>query len=227
MQHLLLLHGAIGAAAQLVPLSESLKSHYIVHNLTFSGHGGKPMPEDFAIATFADDVLNYLADNNIASANIFGYSMGGYVALYLAKHHPDKVKKVFTLGTKFRWDADIAQRETKMLDAEKIEAKIPAYAKYLEQLHHPADWKLVLQKTATMMTAMGNDNPLHPGDHKKIQLPVMIGIGDSDAMVTLEETIEVFRNLSDANLIVFPNMQHPIEKAPVEKLRKEIIGFFG
>src|SRR4029077_13449669 len=101
MQHLLVLHGAIGAKDQLQPLAEKLRSHYIVHTLNFSGHGGETIPATFSIEGFANDVLHYLKQNNIDKINIFGYSMGGYVALYLAKHYPEKVNKAATLATKF------------------------------------------------------------------------------------------------------------------------------
>jgi len=90
MQHVLLLHGAIGAKDQLQPLAEKLKNDFTVHSLSFSGHGAETMPGIFSIETFAQDVLNYLQKNDLKQVSVFGYSMGGYVALYLAKHHPGK-----------------------------------------------------------------------------------------------------------------------------------------
>ena len=93
MNSLLLLHGAIGAKDQLQPIAEQLKNTFDVHTLNFSGHGGEPMPSSFSIEQFAGDVLLFLKQNNISKTNIFGYSMGGYVALYLAKHHPDRLKR--------------------------------------------------------------------------------------------------------------------------------------
>lgn len=226
MQHLLLLHGAIGAKDQLAELASGLNKHFIIHTLNFSGHGGESMPETFSIKTFADDVLKYLEENKISKASIFGYSMGGYVALYLAKHHPGKIEKVFTLGTKFHWSPEIAAKETKMLDAGKIGEKIPAFASTLSKRHAPADWKTVLNKTAEMMTALGNKNVLTLPDYESIEHNVMIGIGDKDTMVTLEETIDVYRKLKNASLIVMPDTQHPIEKADVNRLISESIIFF-
>lgn len=227
MQHLLLLHGAIGAKDQLEELANQLKEKYIVHTLNFSGHGGESISNEFSIEQFSKDVLNYLSKNKIDTINIFGYSMGGYVALYLAKFHQQKVNKVFTLATKFLWTPEIAQREIKMLDANKIEEKIPAFAKQLEKRHSPADWKWLLQKTAEMMIALGNNNPLSLNDYKTITQSVQIGIGDKDTMVSLEETIDVYRHLPNARFIVFPNTQHPIEKVDLNRLKNEIQLFFN
>ena len=157
---------------------------------------------------------------------LVGYSMGGYVALYLAKHHPEKINKVFTLATKFLWTPEIAEKEIKMLDAEKIQEKIPAFAQTLANRHAPNDWKVILKKTSDMMIALGNKNSLTLSDYETIKQPVLIGIGDKDTMVTSEETIDIYRKLKNANFIVFPDMQHPIEKVDVERLSKEINLFF-
>ncbi|MCW3072802.1 MAG: alpha/beta hydrolase [Bacteroidetes bacterium] len=226
MKHLLLLHGAIGAKDQLQPLAEQLKDKFIVHTLNFSGHGGATLPAEFSMEAFAEDVLAYIEANSIQQVNIFGYSMGGYVALYLAKHHPEKTEKIFTLGTKFLWSPEIAAKEIKMLDAGKIAEKIPAFAEALEKRHAPNDWKAILKKTAEMMEGLGNNNVLQSADYSSIEHPVLVGIGDKDTMVTLEETIDVYRWLKTASLLVLPEIQHPIEKVNPGRLAEEIIRFF-
>ncbi len=226
MQHLLLLHGAIGAKDQLQPLCEALKNDYIVHSLNFSGHGGKPMPEIFSIEFFANDILNYLEENNIERINILGYSMGGYVAMYFAKHYPEKVNKIFTLATKFLWTPEIAQRETEMLNPDKIEEKLPLFARTLEQRHLPNDWKIILKKTADMMRELGNMDRLQMTTFISIEKKILIGIGDKDTMVTLEESIDMYRKLKNASLIVLPDTTHPIEKNSIQRLTYEAKHFF-
>ena len=86
--------------------------------------------------------------------------MGGYVALYLAFHQPQLVESVITLGTKLLWDETTAAKETAMMQPEVILQKVPGFANQLAQRHHPQDWKVVMTKTAEMLTAMGNNNPL-------------------------------------------------------------------
>lgn len=227
MNDLLLVHGAIGASAQFRALKDALANQYKIHTLDFSGHGGKPMNDSFSIEKFADEVLDYLNQNQIGRIHIFGYSMGGYVALYLAKKHPERVASIFTLATKFKWTPEIAQREIKMLNADKIAEKIPAFASELQTRHTATDWRIVLSKTAQMMIGLGNKNPLAIDDFKAILNPVRIAIGDKDMMVTLEETIVVYRELPNATLVVFPDTQHPIEKVNVERLVLELQSFFG
>jgi pimeloyl-ACP methyl ester carboxylesterase len=226
MQPILLLHGAIGAAGQLAELENKLADSFLVHRLNFSGHGGSPFAgQRFSIKFFAEEVLLFLDDNQIDTVNIFGYSMGGYVAMYLAKHHPQKINKVITLATKFTWDEAIAAKEIKMLNAEKIEEKLPGFAISLQKRHAPNNWKTVLEKTATMLLEMGKDNPLKPEDYKTIQHPVLLMLGDRDKMVSLGETLEVYKNLPDAQLAVLPNTAHPVEMLNIERLAFELRTF--
>lgn len=227
MKNLLILHGAIGGKSQFSSIASLLNNQFNIHLLNFSGHGGKAFKENFNIPQFADDVLAYLKQNKIESIDIFGYSMGGYVALYLAKNHPEKVGKIITLGTKLSWTPDIAVKETKMLDAEKIEEKIPAFAAILKDRHFPNDWKIVLEKTANMMIAMGNNNVLKDEDFKVIQHPVKMLLADNDEMVSKTETNHVADLLPHATFELLPNSKHPIEKVDINALSEFIRGFYS
>lgn len=213
MPTLILLHGAVGAADQLAYLKENVSQDFDVHVINFSGHGGLPYPDTgFSIETFAQDVLLYMKQHHIPKASFFGYSMGGYVAMYIALHYADKVEKIATLATKFHWDAPTAEKEMKMLNAEKIETKLPAFAQTLKQRHSPNDWKEVLSRTAAMLENMGRKNPLSLDDYTFIQTPCLTMIGDRDKMVSLAETVDVFKALPQAQMAVLPHTHHPIEQ---------------
>jgi pimeloyl-ACP methyl ester carboxylesterase len=228
MQHLLLLHGAIGAKDQLQPLANALKDKYIVHSINFTGHGGEAFPnEPFSIELFAKDVLTYLKQNKIEQANIFGYSMGGYVAMYLAKHHQQKINKVVTLATKFHWDETIAAKEIKMLDAAVIEQKVPVFAAQLQQRHAPQNWKLLLERTAAVLTSLGKNNELKLEDYASITIPCLLLLGDRDKMITTEEIFAVYKHLPNAQLGMLPATPHPIEQANTNTLAFLIQQFIG
>lgn len=226
MQDILLLHGAIGSMNQLSVIEKELTGSFTVHPFNFSGHGDSPfVDEPFSIKLFASEVIAFLNKKEIDSINIFGYSMGGFVAMYLAKLHPQKIKKIITLATKFNWDETIAAQEIKMLNADKIETKLPDFAAALQKRHTPNNWKTVLEKTAAMLTAMGKDNPIKPADYPAIQHPVLLMLGDRDKMVTLNETVEVYKNLPQAQLAILPNTGHPIEMVNANRLAFEINSF--
>ena len=219
MQNLLLLHGALGASVQLLPLLQQLKNEYNVFTLDFSGHGGKSMPSQaFSIEAFAEEALQFMEEKGVEQTNILGYSMGGYVALYLAKCFPEKIAKIITLATKFHWDEAVASKEIQMLNAEKIAAKLLEFAKTLKERHEPNDWKELLLRTAEMLTALGRNNTLKPEDYRNIQSKVLVLLGDRDKMITLEETVSVYKSLPDAQMGMLPDTHHPIEQTDISTL---------
>ena len=223
MDNLLLLHGAIGAKDQLESIKAQLSENYNAYSLNFSGHGGESFKGSFNIRQFATDVLLFLEEQQLEQVNIVGYSMGGYVALYLAKHHPAKIGKIITLGTKFKWTPEIAAKEVKMLNADVIETKIPAFASVLKERHTLELWREMLAKTASMMLAMGEEPPLSA--YKTISHPCKIMLADKDEMVTETETLEVVKELQDARFKVITNSKHPIEKVDKIQFLEEINSF--
>lgn len=227
MKHLLLLHGAIGASIQLQPLAAELSGEYQVYTLEFSGHGNTQLSEDsFSIQLFANDVLLWMDSNNIATVSIFGYSMGGYVGMYLALHFPERIDKLITLATKYHWDEATAAKEIQMLNANKIAEKLPAFATILAERHTAIGWREMLQKTADMMVSLGSKSVLTTQDYAAIAKPVLVLLGDRDKMVSLEETLAVYKALPNAQLGILPNTPHPIEQVNVLLLSTVVRLFF-
>ncbi|PQB05043.1 alpha/beta fold hydrolase [Aureitalea marina] len=212
LQPLLLLHGALGSKAQLAGIKKELDPHYEVHSMDFEGHGDKPSDRDFRMEHFTENVVSFLDEHNLGSVSIFGYSMGGYVALNLARQDPDRVKRIVTYGTKFDWRPETAAKEVKMLDPDLIQAKVPHFAAHLDTVHQGTNWKDVLSKTAKMMLALGENPPLTPSTLSKIDQPVLIGIGSEDNMVSLGESENTAATLKNGELKVLDRYKHPIEK---------------
>lgn len=227
MQQLLLLHGALGSEKSLQPLKELLQNDFDVFSFSFQGHGGSELPEsDFTIAGFANEVIAFLDENKIDSIAIFGYSMGGYVGLYLAKHFPERIQQLFTLATKLNWTIEGAQKDASMLNPTIIKEKVPKYALSLEQLHGNK-WEDLMTKTAQMMQNLGQNPEVKESDFEHINIPVLLSVGDKDAMVTLEETINAHPKIKDSQLLVLPRTIHPIEKVDVVELAHQIKRFIS
>lgn len=225
MKNIILLHGAIGAKDQLEPLAVELKQHgYNVYTLSFSGHGQTPFQTHFGIEQFALELEEFIKENKLDKPTVFGYSMGGYVALYLAKQQPNLLGNIITLGTKFEWSPEIAKKEVKMLDSKTIIEKVPKFAEALQK-RHGQDWELLLQKTAEMMLSLGNKNALSLNDFASIENKVLIGLADKDNMVSLEETTAVYKQLKNGAMYMLPNTKHPIESVNLGLLGKVVERF--
>ncbi len=225
---LLLLHGALGSHEQFDLLLPLLEPHYQLHRLNFEGHGSAlAVDRPYRIEHFAENVLAYLAHHHLEHIPTFGYSMGGYVALYLARHHPGSIGAIATLATKFAWTPEGAARETRMLDATKIRDKVPQFARALEARHPGSGWEQVLVRTAEMMHTLGAQPTLQPADFAALERRVRLIVGDRDATVSIEESTEVYRALPKGEIEVLPGTPHPLEKVSPERLARTLLDFFG
>ena len=153
---LYLLHGALGSASQLAPLAAALPG-VDTHVTEFVGHGSTELGErEFSLQGFVAQVGRDLDVSQVESADFFGFRMGGYVALALALAHPERVRRVITLGTRFEWTPDIAARESSRLDPEKIRSRVPAFADQLRARHGGSGgWENTLSRTTALLTMLG------------------------------------------------------------------------
>lgn len=219
MNPVLILHGALGSASQLEPVKASfLQKGINVHTMNFSGHGGEPFQSHVGIEQFAEDVFRELNNRKLSTVNVFGYSMGGYVALWLARKHPNRIGKVVTLGTKFDWSEESAMKEVKKMNPDKIMEKIPAFARILESRHAPNDWKELMVKTADMMTSLGRSPLLTREVLESIPHPALVCLGDQDDMADRNYSEEVAGFLPNGRFMLLEHTPHPIEKVSLEKL---------
>lgn len=227
--NLILIHGALGSASQLRPLADALSGTHTLHVVELDGHGETPSARDsFAIEHFAGDVRRFITTNALRDVAIFGYSMGGYVALHLAAESPELVSAVATLGTKLAWSPDVAARETSRLDPVTIRAKVPKFADALERRHAGAGgWETVLSRTADLMTELGRRPPVDGAVITRIEQRVRLMVGDRDAVVSIDESSAAARDLKQGELCVLPATPHPLEQVRVPLLASLLTDFFA
>ena len=225
---LILLHGALGDAGQLAPLAALLPAGRRVTTVEFEGHGATPLRgRPLRTESLAATVLEAMDQSGIARADVFGYSMGGYVALYLAATAPERIRRVGTLATKLAWTPEIAARECAMLDAATIRAKVPKFATALEARHTAAGWETLLAETAGLLRDLGARPRITNELLASIAQPARVSVGDRDATVTIDECVAAVRQLRNGELEVHPRTPHPFEKAPIERLARSLAEFFS
>ena len=228
-EDLVLLHGALGASSQLVPLGEALSGDFRVHFLDFEGHGSEPpRNRPLRVGHLVENVRDFLHANGISRAGFFGYSMGGYVALHLALQYPNLVDRVATLGTKFRWNAETASGEAARLDPVTIRAKVPRFAEALAMRHGRAGgWEGVLARSAEFLRDLGNDPLLTDATLARVRQPVRIIVGDRDNTVSADESADVAGMFRAGSLTILEDTPHPIEQVAVDALAHVLRSFFA
>ncbi len=228
MTQLLLLHGAIASKFQFDEVKPMLQKKGLdAEAINFAGHGGFSLPlGGYNFNVFANDILQFADKNKIEKINLFGFSMGGYAALYFAKLYPERVAKIATLNVKFNWDPLSTQKEIAMLNADKIAEKVPSFADKLMFQHGINFWKEVLKGTANMMEQLSKDYVLTKEDIEKISAEVLLCVGDKDMTTSIEETLNIHRSLQKSYFMVLPNTNHPFEKVNKEILCEVLKEFF-
>jgi pimeloyl-ACP methyl ester carboxylesterase len=225
---LLLLHGALGSPATLQPLAEQLQGAFTLKTLAFAGHGGRAVNEDqFSLDYFAGEVLEFLQAEEAGPVHVFGYSMGGYAALLAALREPARFASLTTLGTKLDWSPESAAVATRFLDPEKMQAKVPAFAEHLRQLHAPADWQAVVRATARLMQAAGTAPPLTPDSLAALAVPVQMLVGEQDDTAGPEASAAFAAHLPQGRFEVLSSTPHPLERANLTELSHRIQQFAG
>ncbi len=215
---LLLLHGALGSKEQFVYLSEILSEYREVYIMDFEGHGKFESESNFSVGVFRENVVSFMERKSLDKVDVFGYSMGGYVAMDVAFHHPELLGKIVTLGTKFTWNPEIAAKEVRMLDPVMMQEKIPAFVQRLQELHGKENWRKVVLNTAAFIKELGDNPPLGKAEIKRISIPVLVCLGKLDTMVAEEESIKVTEYLENGAFMALDNFKHPIESAPMVEL---------
>ena len=220
MKLIYLLHGALGSAIELSALQETIINKE-VRVIEFPGHGRTTgSDEEFTIEGFAKHLANEVLRDKPQKIDVFGYSMGGYVALYLESKAAGTFNSITTYGTKFEWSKEIAKMETSKLNYEKMMEKIPAYISYLERIHPEQEVEMLLGRTKAMMNRLGEAPLLTPEVLESIHIPVTIGWGELDNMVTKEESAVTSSHLVEGGLEVLASMPHPLGKVDNNQLLK-------
>lgn len=219
---ILFLHGALGTAQDMSSLQTLFQEKgYETHTLNFSGHGKlAETPQEFRIDLFARDLEAFFRSHQTKRMVVFGYSMGGYVALYHKAHFEDSpITQIFTYGTKFNWTEAAVKKELPMLVPEHLEEKFPNFAQALKDKHGER-WKHLLHSTAHMMQNLERLDGLTREDLNDLDIPVVLILGDQDRMVTTEETHLTASWLHGAQVKTVSHSKHELERSNLKEIAK-------
>jgi pimeloyl-ACP methyl ester carboxylesterase len=200
---LVVLHGAFGWANAFPQLARNRQ----LIAVELQGHGQTALTD--RLMTFeqlADDVAALIRHLKLERADVFGYSMGGVVALGVALRHPDVVGKVAITGSHSGKAADAFEPETlkqfKSLAADF--APPPLKSHYDQVAPDPTQWPALVAGVRKMGVEFQG---FSPDDLRAIQSPVLITLGDRDG-IRVEHVVEMYRLIPNAQLAVFPNATH-------------------
>jgi pimeloyl-ACP methyl ester carboxylesterase len=72
---------------------------YECHVVTLAGFAGVPAVSGFSLAAVEQDLSAYMTQNKLDKPVIVGHSLGGFLALSLAAHHPEQVGRLIIVDS--------------------------------------------------------------------------------------------------------------------------------
>lgn len=206
------------------PIAESLHAlgdgRFTVVTLEFPGHGATPLEHDnaFRLPNFVD-AMSAAVSAMPSPPIVFGYSMGGYIALALAAREPLALAGVVTYGTKFEWTPESAARDASRLDPNVVAAKVPRFAEVLRARHARAGgWERNMRRTAALLRANAEAPLLSVDALRRVRIPVAIAVGSADDTVDADEASRAAGAMRDAQTVVIDGAVHPIERVPLTSI---------
>lgn len=208
MDQLILIHGAVGNKTELQKIGDQLNDYFKVIYYEIPGHGERSESlSDFNLTTITSDFLKFL--NKKGPSYIFGFSLGGYLALSAALEDVRYCKGIVTLGTKFNWKPSIAKKEAQQLDLNFLKENATGFYSYLKEIHgdHLPD---LAKQTQQFMLNLGDRPSITTERVSKIKIPVRLLRGGKDRIVTKEETIVIEEALENGKYFEIPSFIHPV-----------------
>lgn len=153
---LILLHGGLGSTSMFGDNLKALAKHRQVIAVDLQGHGRTAdIDRPLSVELMADDVAALIQHLKLGRADVFGYSLGGGVALLVGIRHPELVNKLVIVSTVFRRDAFypeiLAQQAQVNEQAFEMMKQTPMYQGYAAIAPRPQDFPRLLNKIGEAM----------------------------------------------------------------------------
>jgi pimeloyl-ACP methyl ester carboxylesterase len=184
------LHGAFMTVELMGDLVPALAATRQVIAMEFQGHGHTAdVDRPLTYEDLADDADALLGHLGIERADVYGYSVGGAVALQVGLRHPERVRKLVIVSAASSSDgahpellAAIEQGTPEMFDG------TPWRAAYDRTAPDPSAFPALVEKMKRL--------DLTPFDWRidDLAAPTLVIIGDADA-TRPEHAVEMFRRL--------------------------------
>jgi pimeloyl-ACP methyl ester carboxylesterase len=232
---LLLLHGGLfNIDLQFGQLIPGLAATRQVIAADFQGHGRTgDLDRPLTSADLASDVVGLLRHLGIARADVFGFSVGGAVALHLAIKHPELVRKLVVSSVSFHPDGDRPEN-SEAVEALTVDAiaGTPMEQDYQAKSPNPDKLQELLDKLGQFDAGFTGWSD---ADIQGIAAPTLLTVGDCDA-VRLDHMVRFLRlrggdvngdfvGVPASQLAVFPGTTHFFGLAKTELVLGAVLSF--
>ena len=213
---LILLHGGTLTSRMWERHIPAFAQHFHVIALDSRGHGKTDNPtQEFSYRAMADDLAAFIQALGLIRPFICGFSNGGQIALQIGMRYPDLAGALVISGAWYRFSEsylnnwkDLGLEGPGVVNVEYIKREKPELVSMWGEWHAPrsADyWQTLLsQLSMEWLTPLGYTAQ----DLSKVVVPTLILVGDRDPIIPVEEAVEMYRLIGQAELAIGPNINH-------------------
>jgi pimeloyl-ACP methyl ester carboxylesterase len=226
---LLLLHGGTQTSAGWYEDVPFFVEHFRVITPDSRGHGRTNNPAgELSYRMMAADVAAFIQAIGLVKPIILGYSDGGQIALEIGMGYPGLASALVVGGVYYQLSGSIIKfirslgfEGPGVLNSEKIRDEDPEMIDEMKKAHvssnNPEYWRTLLEQLSRMWwTPLGYTKE----DFQKITEPTLVLLGDRDVFSPVEQAVEIYRSIPNAELAVIPGATH---SSTINELTKPII----
>ena len=232
---LVFVHGLGAESLNWVQAMLDLRGNFHVYAIDLLGHGDTQRPDiAYSIEQQSEMLRQFLATQNIKSADLVGVSMGGWVSLKLAVEHPEVVHRLVVAdaaGLKFQTNITVknflpATPEEfaafmTMLTPRQYHAPYPVQRDFLNQVaEHAWITRRIFDSFLTYQDVLD-------GKLQGIKAPVLIIWGKQENLIPLSVGEQMKQQLPNASLVVCTDSGHLAVYECWNKLEPEVAKFLS
>lgn len=201
----ILLHGGMGNGDHFSSQVLALRDKFQLIVVDTRGHGRSTHPRGkLSYHLMAGDVIAVMEKLKLESAAVVGWSDGGAIGLDLAVLAPERVSRLFVLGTNY--DA----KGSKPRRGKPPSATFNAYTAKCRADHKrlgnsPASFQA---QVAAMMPIWRSQSGFTKEQLRSIKVPTMVALGDRDEIIELAHVKEMAELIPKGQLTVFEGTSH-------------------
>jgi pimeloyl-ACP methyl ester carboxylesterase len=218
-QPLLLIHGNSTATKGWGAQIDYFSKKYRVYSIDCRGRGKSDLGTDsLTYIQQAKDMKAFIEQLHLDSVNVLGRSDGGIIAIMMAIYYPQHLNKIVAFGANMEPDTTaLYAHAVNEAHNERVHAD-----SMLIKKDNSKNW-LVEQQRNRMMEFQPH---ITAAELNRITLPVLVMSCDRD-LIKEEHTLFIYKNISKANLCIFPNEKHRVSRLKPQLFNETVDRYFA
>lgn len=214
---LILVHGLCGSSLWWLRNVASLAQQYHVYLVDLPGFGGM-WRRRFVLAQAASWLLKWMEVVGLKRVHLIGHSMGGYICLWLAAHHPAVVERLVLVSPAVRPHVQsVAGYILPLLSGARY--MTPGFAPILLYDTLRTGPLTLLQATRELLTVDAET------EVRALTTPTLLVWGEGDTLVPAALGPVLRAEIADAQLFIIPRAGHVSMFEQPEQFNGRVLAF--